>query len=112
MNYAEGNNIAFIKPAKKGCLQKEELLPTSKSIVSREIPLPTSDDNNKLYDLLKDSGVRCAVQSVVPKYAADYIPKSIQLGLPEPLSTLYNKSNDRCQQLPYKELAAVMFFQT
>ena len=48
-----------------------------RTVQSRDIPLPTFEEASILYDAIKATGVRSAILAVVPKYAAEYIPKDV-----------------------------------
>lgn len=69
-DFAEGYEIDFTSPARKrSVLNAEGVMPTPTLTKSREIPLPTPEENNTLYDQLMATGVRCAVLSLTPKHA-------------------------------------------
>ena len=48
----------------------------------------TPKDVKDLYKKLHESGVKCAILALVPEYADNYIPKTVQLNMPKPLTKL------------------------
>ncbi|XP_038063172.1 uncharacterized protein LOC119733881, partial [Patiria miniata] len=89
--YAEASNINFSKP-KRRMTETPTTLPKS-SCKSRSVPPPSKDETDNFFQQLKGTGVPSAILSLVPAYAADFIPKALQLKLPEPLTKLYCAEN-------------------
>ncbi|XP_038064512.1 uncharacterized protein LOC119734942 [Patiria miniata] len=89
--YAEASNINFSKP-KRRMTEAPTTLPKS-SCKSRSVPPPSKDETDNFFQQLKGTGVPSAILSLVPAYAADFIPKALQLKLPEPLTKLYCAEN-------------------
>ena len=78
------------------------MIPATPTVQSRDIPLPTPEEQDTLYQAIKSSGVKSSILSLIPQYADSYIPRRVALGLPEALTGIYHES---AQQLSYPELA-------
>lgn len=106
IDYAEGCNIDFTSPQRKKVKLLRTVSPATST--SRDIPLPTSDDKQSLYDSIHATGVKSAVLSLVPKYSKTFIPKAVALGLPASLPELYRETfeqltrqelHDKCEEV-------------
>ena len=101
--YAEGSKIAFTKAQRKRAAEGWGDPPPAK------FPRPTPDECRRLYQMLHESEatekvpVKSALLSVVPGYAERFIPRTIQLDIPTPLSQLYKP---HYRSLPSSELQA------
>ena len=91
---AEGSNIAFINPKRQvdQLMETGELLePTT--IKTRYVPAPSENEISELHELIKPLGVKSALLSVLPGYAAEFQPRTLQLDLPQPLTDLFKEEN-------------------
>ena len=94
--YMEGCDIDFSTPSKKfKTLGKENRPPNtpSKSQVKHKVCATTKADQLNFFKMLHKTGTKSAVLQLVSGYSQLFAPKSIELGLPLPMSELFDKEN-------------------
>ena len=95
VEYAEGRKIIFNTTQKAKKLNADG---TQCQANDQDIPPLTDEEKNSLYAALSKctsvdkKPVRPAILSVVKGYARQYIPTVVKLNLPDPLTTLYDKT--------------------
>lgn len=89
---SEVSNISFANPKKQvdHIMETGSLLQT-KTIKTRFIPAPTAQEISDFHQKIHALGMKCAVLSVVPGYAANFQPKVLKLNLPNSIMGLYNE---------------------
>ncbi|XP_061879548.1 uncharacterized protein LOC133631368 isoform X2 [Entelurus aequoreus] len=101
IEYAEGCNIDFARPAQK---RKSEVSTPEESAARKllNVPPPTEEQKAAFYKALSECGGRLAILSIVPDYADNFEPRAVKRKLPVPLSQLYDSGN---MKLSLDELA-------
>jgi hypothetical protein len=92
--YMEGCDINFSTPSKKfKTLGKENKPPStpSKKQVMHKVCAKTKSDRMNFFKMLHETGTKSAVLQLVPGYSQMFPPKSVEFGLPTPLSELFDK---------------------
>ncbi|XP_061142081.1 uncharacterized protein LOC133158722 [Syngnathus typhle] len=92
IEYAEGCNIDFARPAQK---RKSEVSTPEESAARKllNVPLPTEEQKAAFYKALSECGGRPAILSIVPDYADNFVPRAVKRKLPVPLSQLHDSGN-------------------
>ena len=107
---AETSDISFINPKRQvDSLLTTGALPNTPAVKTRSIPAPTNQEISQFHRLIKPLGVRCAVLSVVPEYASEFQPKSLQLNMPDPLTDLFNEDHIEMDKESLANMASSVF---
>lgn len=91
---SEGRKIAFTK-AQRGIKGK----PKSSIPTSTILPSPTAEECRAFYQKLQQSEEKesipkkSAILSIVPGHAAQYVPRTLELNIPNSLNKLYHPKN-------------------
>lgn len=104
--FSSGCNIDFTSPERKrkqACMElcNSGLPPPSKSKKTSSIPLMTQDEKENFLKRLSKSGTKSARLSLEAGFNDSFIPRTLQLNLPKPLSELYDPV---CLGLSYPDL--------
>ena len=107
VEYSEGHNILFSSKQRRKRLKPDNSNQPSSTTPSL-VPLLTAQEQHDFYNSLVQSEkeetktVKSAILSIIPNHANRYIPKTVQLDLPPPLTDLYSAAN---RSLTDEELA-------
>ena len=110
VEYMEGHNILFSSSQRRKKPKVNSDIPPSKtsSSVVMAIPCLTENECSDFYNSLVESEkketnpVKSAILSIIPQHANRFIPRTVQLDLPPPLTDLFSSTN---RSLSEEELA-------
>ncbi|XP_057693346.1 uncharacterized protein LOC130916556 [Corythoichthys intestinalis] len=90
IEYAISSDIDFTSPAakKRKCAGE-----SVKSVTPGKQVLPPPQDYTDFYRKLHSSGVKPVVLSVLPDYCEEFVPKTVNLDLPKPMSSLFMETH-------------------
>ena len=94
--YMKECDIDFSTPSKKfKTLGKENRPPNtpSKKQVNHKVCATTIADQHNFFKMLHETGTKSAVLQLLSGYSQLFSPKSIEFGLPLPMSELFEKEN-------------------
>lgn len=94
IQYSELADIDFTGPKQKKLMSEVDGEPSKLQKIAKDVPLPSDEDKQAFYKSLADSGVRCAVLSILPEYCNRYTPESVSRDIPPPLSSLHRAVYD------------------
>ncbi|XP_078685530.1 uncharacterized protein LOC144918543 [Branchiostoma floridae x Branchiostoma belcheri] len=101
VTYSEASSINFKRPKHPLLDNTAPNLPTTTATVPCQIQQPTSSMKDNFYKMLSASGTKPALLAIVNGFTDPYIPSSVAMRLPSPLSRLFKTDY---LQLSYSDL--------
>ncbi|XP_078685565.1 uncharacterized protein LOC144918571 [Branchiostoma floridae x Branchiostoma belcheri] len=101
VTYSESSSINFKRPKHPLLDNTAPNLPTTTATVPCQIQQPTASMKDNFYKMLSASGTKPALLAIVKGFTDPYIPSSVAMRLPSPLSRLFKTDY---LQLSYSDL--------